>query len=310
MAAALVASALPAPALGAEGAPTGGGAGAPNSPPTAGGGGSYGTPVPPTDDRRRGGSKHRKRSRHPRRGALLTEFSLVRSNLFLYGRAARVRFRITARRPVLMRLQVLRPADRSVVATLDLGKQTPGAHELRYTGIEDGVLPEGRYLLQVAGRRLRRAPRASSTADLLFRHHRFPLVGPFDWGGDGARFGAPRNGHRHQGQDLAAAEGTPVVAPRGGVIETVHYQAEGAGHYVVLDGEAEDRDYVFMHLRDGSITVKAGERVRTGQRIGEVGSTGDSTGPHLHFEVWVGSWNAGGEPIDPLPLLEHWAAST
>jgi len=47
--------------------------------------------------------------------------------------------------------------------------------------------------------------------------------------------------------------------------------------------------------------------VRTGQLIGEVGTTGGSTGPHLHFEIWVGGWFAGGNPIDPLPLLQSWA---
>ena len=94
------------------------------------------------------------------------------------------------------------------------------------------------------------------------------------------------------------------MAPRGGVVEIVGYQAGGAGHYVVLDGDGEDYDYVFMHLRSGSIPRRAGERVRTGQPIGEVGSTGRSSGPHLHFEIWVGGWFAGGKPIDPLPLLQ------
>jgi murein DD-endopeptidase MepM/ murein hydrolase activator NlpD len=137
--------------------------------------------------------------------------------------------------------------------------------------------------------------------------HRFPLAGPFAWGGDDARFGARRQGHRHQGQDLAAALGTPVVAPRGGAIEAVGYQARGAGHYVVLDGEGEDLDYVFMHLRRGSIGVRQGESVAIGRQLGEVGNTGRSFGPHLHFEIWVGGWFAGGHPIDPLPLLQAWS---
>jgi len=138
--------------------------------------------------------------------------------------------------------------------------------------------------------------------------HRFPIAGPFSWGGSGSRFGAGRQGHTHQGQDLAAAEGTPVVAPASGVVEAVQYQASGAGHYVVLDGDDEGRDYVFMHLRAGSITVTRGQSVRAGQRIGEVGNTGASFGAHLHFEIWAGKgWYSGGSPIDPLPLLQAWA---
>jgi murein DD-endopeptidase MepM/ murein hydrolase activator NlpD len=135
--------------------------------------------------------------------------------------------------------------------------------------------------------------------------HRFPVAGPFGWGGPDARFGAKRKGHSHQGQDLPAAAGTPLVAPYRGVVIAVQYQARGAGHYVVI--HSEDYDYVFMHLRTGSTVVKEGQRLRTGQQIGEVGSTGESSGPHLHFEVWVGAWYTGGHPIDPLPLLQAWA---
>jgi murein DD-endopeptidase MepM/ murein hydrolase activator NlpD len=137
--------------------------------------------------------------------------------------------------------------------------------------------------------------------------HRFPIAGPFSWGGPDASFGAKRKGHRHQGQDLGAALGTPVVAPHDGVVETVGYQARGAGHYLVVDGDGEDYDYVFMHLRRGSIRVLTGGHVRIGQQLAEVGNTGGSTGPHLHFEIWVGGWFAGGKPIDPLPLLQAWS---
>jgi murein DD-endopeptidase MepM/ murein hydrolase activator NlpD len=238
---------------------------------------------------------------------VLTSFQLRRRHLFLHGRPARLLFTLSGRRAVRIRLHVLSAADRSRIATLDLGERSPGSHAVAFTGLETGPLPEGTYLLHIAGRGLRRAATASSTAELAFSHHAFPVAGSYSWGNDGSRFGAPRDGHRHQGHDLAAAEGTPVVAPRGGVIEAVQYQARGAGHYVVLDGDDEDRDYVFMHLRSGSIPVTEGQRVRTGQRIGEVGNTGRSFGAHLHFEVWVGGWYTGGEPIDPLPLLRAWA---
>jgi murein DD-endopeptidase MepM/ murein hydrolase activator NlpD len=137
--------------------------------------------------------------------------------------------------------------------------------------------------------------------------HVFPLAGSFDWGNRDSRFGAGRKGHRHQGQDLPAAIGTPVVAPHAGTIEAVDFQAKAAGNYVVLDSSGEDFSYVFMHLRTGSIDVVVGQRVRAGQRLGAVGSTGRSTGPHLHFEIWSGGWYVGGHPIDPLPLLKSWA---
>ena len=244
----------------------------------------------------------------PVRRTLLTSFALKRANLYLYGRAARVNFTLSGRPVAKVRLHVLNATDRTRVATLDLGERAAGSHSVPFTGLEAGVLPEGSYVLHIAGRGLRRGPSASSTAELVFRHHVFPLAGEFSWGGADSRFGARRQGHSHQGQDLAADEGTPVVAPRGGVVESVEYQAGGAGHYVVLDGEEEDHDYVFMHLRTGSIPVASGQRVRTGQRIGEVGTTGRSSGPHLHFEIWVGGWFAGGDPIDPLPELQAWAA--
>lgn len=243
-----------------------------------------------------------------RRATLLTSFELRRKRLFLMGRSARVQFTLSGRPVAKVRLHVLNASDRTKLATIDLGERAAGSHSVAFTGLESGTaLPEGDYLLHIAGRRLRRGPGATSIAPLAFRHHTFPIAGPFGWGQEGSRFGAPRKGHSHQGQDLAADEGTPLVAPRGGVVEVVEFQARGAGHYVVLDGEGEDYDYVFMHMREGSIGVVVGQRVRTGQLIGEVGNTGASSGPHLHFEIWVGGWYTGGKPIDPLPLLQAWA---
>ena len=283
----------------------GGGAAAPPRSTSDEGGGSFGASTPG----KRAGDRPVRRTRGPAvpPGALLTSFELRRKHVYLHGRPARIRFTLSGRRAIHVRLRVLNTADRSPVATIDLGERAPGEHTAVFTGLEAGVLPEGTYLLHLAGRRLQRAPTASSTVDVEFSHHAFPIAGAFDWGGEGSRFGATRRGHTHQGQDLSAAEGTPVVAPRAGLVEAVQYQAEGAGHYVVLDSDDEDHDYIFMHLRSGSITIEEGDRVRTGQAIGDVGTTGRSTGPHLHFEIWVGGWYTGGEPIDPLPLLQSWA---
>lgn len=136
----------------------------------------------------------------------------------------------------------------------------------------------------------------------------FPVRGTFSLGGDDARFGAGRTGHRHQGQDIAAALGTPVVAPVAGTVWWKANQPSGAGIYLVLRGAADGRDYVFMHLKRGSVLVTPGQTVSAGQQLAQVGSTGASSGPHLHFEIWVGGWaSRDGTPIDPLPQLQRWA---
>jgi murein DD-endopeptidase MepM/ murein hydrolase activator NlpD len=295
-----------------------------SAPPNAGGGSSGGAVAgdahpdeAPTDDAARPdragagrpARRHRRPARRARRSAtLLTAFSVSRKRVYPNGRPARLRFTLSGRRAVNVSLRVLSAADRAPVATIDLGERGPGDHVATFTGLETGIaLPDGAYVLHLAGHGLRRAPGAASTADVAVSSFAFPVRGAFDWGSDGSRFGAGRDGHSHQGQDLAAAEGTPVVSPSGGLVEVVQYQAAGAGHYVVIDSDAADHDYVFMHLRTGSILVEEGDRVRTGQQIGEVGNTGRSSGAHLHFEVWVGGWYTGGEPIDPLPLLQSWA---
>jgi murein DD-endopeptidase MepM/ murein hydrolase activator NlpD len=158
-----------------------------------------------------------------------------------------------------------------------------------------------------AARKRKRAARPPAPVVEPTSDHVFPVRGPFSFGGKDSRFGAGRTGHTHQGQDMSAALGTPVVAPWPGIVEVVKYQAGGAGYYVVLDGDGEDRDYVFMHLRKGSTLVVKGQAVAKGQQIAEVGSTGSSSGPHLHFEIWTGGgWYTGGDPVDPLPFLQAW----
>jgi murein DD-endopeptidase MepM/ murein hydrolase activator NlpD len=134
--------------------------------------------------------------------------------------------------------------------------------------------------------------------------HVFPVVGAYSFGGDGSRFGAPRGDHIHQGQDVGAAEGTPLVSVTAGVVHWRSYQATGAGNYVVIRGD-DGFDYVYMHLRSTAL-VAPGDAVSARQPIGYVGHTGASEGSHLHFEVWTSHWQDGGHPIDPLPLLKSW----
>jgi murein DD-endopeptidase MepM/ murein hydrolase activator NlpD len=134
--------------------------------------------------------------------------------------------------------------------------------------------------------------------------HVFPVRGPHSFGGPGAGFGAERPGHRHQGQDVVAACGTPLVAARSGTVRWQAFQAN-AGNYVVIAGDT-GMDYVYMHLQ-APATVARGRAVTAGQQIGTVGATGRATGCHLHFELWSApGWFEGGKPVDPLPYLRSW----
>jgi peptidoglycan hydrolase-like protein with peptidoglycan-binding domain len=146
-----------------------------------------------------------------------------------------------------------------------------------------------------------------NTTAFDFRAHIFPIrKASFSFGGSGSRFGAPRSGHTHQGQDMGARCGVKLAAVQGGRVVTRSYQAGGAGHYVVIDGADGAYDYVYMHMK-GAGPLAAGQYVKTGQRVGKVGNTGSSTGCHLHFELWSApGWYVGGKPFDPLPSLTYW----
>ena len=134
----------------------------------------------------------------------------------------------------------------------------------------------------------------------------FPVQGTHSYGSAGSRFGAPRNGHTHQGQDIAAACGTPLVSVMNGTVQYAGYQASGAGYYIVIDNNGTEDDFVYMHLAGPALVQAVNAPVAAGQQIGVVGQTGDAEGCHLHFEYWQGDWYGGGHPIDPLPFLLAW----
>ena len=134
----------------------------------------------------------------------------------------------------------------------------------------------------------------------------FPVAGAHSFGGPENRYGAARSGHVHEGQDVLTAEGTPDLAPLAGTITYTSYQASGAGYYAV-EHSLVGLDFMFAHCKAGSLAVSAGQAVAAGQPLCQAGQSGDATGPHLHFEIWVGGWQAaGGHSIDPLPYLQAW----
>ncbi len=102
----------------------------------------------------------------------------------------------------------------------------------------------------------------------------------------------------HQGTDLAAPEGTPVVAAFSGRVEIAGWLG-GYGLIVVIShGDTHETRYA--HLSE--VLVKVGQEVKQGNVIGLVGSTGLATGPHLHFEIWQ-KMREGLVAIDPTPQL-------
>lgn len=190
------------------------------------------------------------------------------------------------------------------------------AATVRWDGTTDEGRParNGRYSFRIGPQGAAPAPAArkaaaSTTLSLgfAFYGYAFPVLGPHEFGMGAGRFGAPRAGHTHQGQDVMAACGTPLVAARGGIVQYAGYQS-AAGNYLVIDGRGTPDDFMYAHLAEPS-PLHTGETVRTGQPIGMVGETGDAVGCHLHFEMWSApGWYQGGSPFDPLPYLEKWDA--
>lgn len=98
----------------------------------------------------------------------------------------------------------------------------------------------------------------------------------------------------HLGLDIGASYGTPVVAYQGGTVLIASYHWS-YGNYVVID-HGNGLSTLYAHM--SALTVSAGQTVNAGQQVGQVGSTGSSTGPHLHFEVRI-----NGSNVDPSPYL-------
>jgi murein DD-endopeptidase MepM/ murein hydrolase activator NlpD len=211
--------------------------------------------------------------------------------------------------PAQVRVELLRAGEPAPVATWTPDPAPAGTVQ---SVAWDGALapvapPEGRYAFRVTPLTgAATAPEPPVETDFVLVDHAFPVQGAHTIGTLASqRFGAGRQGHAHQGQDVFAPCGTPLVAVHAGVVRYRAFQ-EAAGNYVVLRQDGDGTDFAYMHLRDPALVDKDG-RVTTGQLLGYVGDTGDADGCHLHFEQWPApGWYTGGSPVDPLPALQAW----
>ena len=189
-------------------------------------------------------------------------------------------------------VEIVRRRPRRVVRTYTRAAPV----DLRWGGLTSrgDVAPNGRYAVRIDGALL---------GTFGLHSHIYPIRGShYDRGGIGV-FHAPRNGGRiHEGYDVMSPCGTPLVAARGGRVRKSTFDPVLYGNLVIIRGRKTHRDYWYAHLQS-TPRVHKGDRVRTGQRLGEIGATGNaaSVGCHLHFEV-----HQRGEPIDPAPLLHEW----
>ncbi|MDI2097757.1 M23 family metallopeptidase [Ruicaihuangia caeni] len=105
----------------------------------------------------------------------------------------------------------------------------------------------------------------------------------------------------HDGVDFTPGAGTPVAALADGVVTEVGNPSGGLGVYAMIEHVIDGARYtsVYGHMQLGSLSVAVGQQVTAGQQLGRVGSTGQSTGPHLHLELW----DAADGRLDPLTFL-------
>jgi murein DD-endopeptidase MepM/ murein hydrolase activator NlpD len=226
-----------------------------------------------------GGFKLRDASARPRRS-------------YYYGtKPPRVTYMFTNSEPTSVRIDVVRRGSGKVVDSWVEQAQEPNTrHTAKWNAKRRGGKParNGTYKFRIGPA----SGSMDSTGNAKFKYHRFkfPVRGRHSYG-DG--IGAPRSGHTHQGQDVFARCGTRLVAARGGRVQWKAYHA-AAGYYLVIDGKKTGHDYAYMHLKKRS-RLREGQRVRTGQTIGQVGQSGNASGCHLHMEEWSApGWYEGG----------------
>ena len=130
-------------------------------------------------------------------------------------------------------------------------------------------------------------------------------VGPVTYGGGrlawpvigGGNYISQYFHYGHPALDIAAEYGSPVVAAAGGRVVFAGWRSNGGGYQVWID-HGNGTYTTYNHL--SAVSVGAGQSVGGGQRVGSIGQSGAATGPHCHFEVWIGFPWSGGYRVNPL----------
>ncbi|WP_307847706.1 murein hydrolase activator EnvC family protein [Metabacillus bambusae] len=106
----------------------------------------------------------------------------------------------------------------------------------------------------------------------------------------------------HSGIDIANSTGTPIVASASGTVIRSHYSSS-YGNVVYISHNINGQVYTTLYAHMEARHVSAGQSVSKGQQVGTLGSTGQSTGPHLHFEIHKGPWNGASSSVNPRNYL-------
>jgi murein DD-endopeptidase MepM/ murein hydrolase activator NlpD len=155
--------------------------------------------------------------------------------------------------------------------------------------MESAQIPEGTQIF-IPGARMKTEELKLALGELFLYPINGRLTSPFGWRDD------PISGLRryHTAMDMAAPTGTPVKAAGDGKVATVGVNAS-LGKYIIL---SHGSNYQTLYAHLSVVSVSQGNQIRQGAKIGEVGSTGYSTGPHLHFGVFK-----NGRPVNPQEYL-------
>jgi len=142
---------------------------------------------------------------------------------------------------------------------------------------------------------------ASAGGSNVDNNYVFPLPSKHTYG-DG--IGAGRG---HDGQDLFAPCGRKLVAAHNGRVQMAQFDSSGYGNILVLDVKGSGVDLLYAHMKKQAV-ARVGQRVNAGEKVGEVGQTGNASGCHLHFEMHTapGFWE-GGRPMRKVTeYLKKW----